>query len=354
MDFHKLKERALLHYEKKLPFVVFSLPNSEVVKAFFQNNDKFYPGYKLDKDGFVLCPFHETQRHFLIPKADSEYHQVMLEISEFATKHLEFPESEKEQIFHKNLIRKTIGAIKQGVAEKIVISRQKNFVLSNFSVEILMERFFSAYPSAFRYVWFHPKTGLWCGATPEILVKIRNNEFKTMALAGTQPYKSGQIKWREKELAEQHFVTQAILENVNGKVQDIHVSETYSHRAGNLLHLRTDISGTLPNLEGSLSKLAGVLHPTPAVCGTPREIAKSFILANEGYHRKFYTGFLGPIEDGGTSATLMVNLRCMKIENGKASVFVGGGITADSDSTEEWGETQNKMQTMLQVLQPML
>ncbi|WP_374958131.1 chorismate-binding protein, partial [Gilvibacter sp.] len=84
------------------------------------------------------------------------------------------------------------------------------------------------------------------------------------------------------------------------------------------------------------------------------KFAKEFILQNEGYNREFYTGFLGPVNENGASASLMVNLRCMKIENNTARIFVGGGITIGSQPADEWQEIQNKMQTMLQVLAPML
>jgi isochorismate synthase len=103
-----------------------------------------------------------------------------------------------------------------------------------------------------------------------------------------------------------------------------------------------------------LTTIASALHPTPAVCGYPQKYAKEYILKNEAYSREFYTGFLGPVSATDKSATLMVNLRCMKIEANTARLFVGGGITIVSDPEAEWQETQNKMQTMLQVLKPML
>ncbi|MAB58387.1 MAG: hypothetical protein CL524_12710 [Aequorivita sp.] len=121
-----------------------------------------------------------------------------------------------------------------------------------------------------------------------------------------------------------------------------------------MLHLRTDITGILKRGKATLTKIAAALHPTPAVCGRPQKFAKEFILQNEGYNREFYTGFLGPVNENGASASLMVNLRCMKIENNTARIFVGGGITIGSQPADEWQETQNKMQTMLQVLAPML
>ncbi len=354
MDFKTLIERVSQQFENNLPFVIFSSANSETVSCYCQNNATLHSDASLNKNGFVLAPFNNGLESYFLPYNDSEYLKALLKTSEIEKERVEIPELEIDKIAYQEFISKTIDIIKTGKAAKIVVSRKKEFSLSDFSIASLMERLFSAYPTAFRYVWYHPQTGIWCGATPEILVDINKNEFKTMALAGTQPYSSGIIAWRKKELEEQHFVTEAILDNLKGIVEDIQVSEVRNHRAGSLLHLCTDISGKLRKVRSSLSKIAQALHPTPAVCGTPRDFARDFIIENEGYSREFYTGFIGPVKDDGASATLMVNLRCMKIENGKASIFVGGGITADSVPDEEWKETQNKMQTMLQVLHPML
>ena len=106
----------------------------------------------------------------------------------------------------------------------------------------------------------------------------------------------------------------------------------------------------------TLKKLVEVLHPTAAICGLPTQIARDFILENEGYEREYYTGYLGewiPNQDGSSEAALYVNLRCMKIEGSAldaASVYVGGGITAQSDPHDEWEETVEKSKVMKRFL----
>ena len=92
-----------------------------------------------------------------------------------------------------------------------------------------------------------------------------------------------------------------------------------------------------------------LLHPTSAVCGMPRELADEFIKANEGYQRSLYAGFLGPVGFEGNT-DLFVNLRCMQIDNEKARLFAGAGITEYSNPEKEFQETSSKMQTMLKVL----
>ena len=99
----------------------------------------------------------------------------------------------------------------------------------------------------------------------------------------------------------------------------------------------------------NLKKAIQLLHPTPAVCGLPKEIAKAFIDTYEGYNRSFYTGFLGELNRDFAS-DLFVNLRCMQIENNQAHLYMGCGITKDSNPEKEWKESVNKSMTMKRIL----
>ena len=91
------------------------------------------------------------------------------------------------------------------------------------------------------------------------------------------------------------------------------------------------------------------MHPTPAVCGLPKEAAKFFILQNEKYDRTYYSGFLGEINDD-FDTELFVNLRCAKIEKNVAQIYVGGGITKESNPEKEWLETHLKTNTIKSIL----
>ncbi|WP_313113347.1 isochorismate synthase [Aequorivita sediminis] len=354
MDFNILSDKISNHYLKKLPFVIYSKPNSNKLSTLLQKNDFLYKIEDLNQSGFILSPFNYQNSCCFIPERESEIYVSDFFKKTFTAEATSVSYEEDEEASYIKLLEDTIEAIKNDLASKIVISRPKNLKLQSFSIDKLLKRLFSAYPTAFRYIWYHPRTGLWCGATPETLVSLDNAIFTTMALAGTQAYISDEsVTWRPKELDEQQQVTNMILDKLKPVTSSLEVSKTYTHRAGSLLHLRTDITGKL-NDNTTLTTVASALHPTPAVGGNPKEIAQKFILENEGYNREFYTGFFGPVFNNGTSANLMVNLRCMKIEDDVARIFVGGGITLESNPKEEWQETQNKMQTMLQVLQPML
>ena len=90
------------------------------------------------------------------------------------------------------------------------------------------------------------------------------------------------------------------------------------------------------------------MHPTPAVCGIPLEITKNYIQKNEVHERELYTGYIGEVNLD--SASLYVNLRCMKITSDQFYVYVGGGLTAKSNAKQEWEETEIKAQTMLSLI----
>jgi isochorismate synthase len=132
------------------------------------------------------------------------------------------------------------------------------------------------------------------------------------------------------------------------------VSSPYSVKAGNLRHIKTDITSTIKSKK-AISEIILALHPTAAVCGLPKEAAKAFILENEKYDREYYSGFLGELNiDLATFRTaqsdLFVNLRCMKIKGKVAELFVGCGITAASIPGDEFLETVNKSMTIKRVL----
>ncbi len=237
----------------------------------------------------------------------------------------------------------------------MVLSRREIIDLQNFDIVSVFAKLVLTYPTAFTYCWYHPKIGLWMGATPERLLKAKNNKFYTMALAGTQVIKgSAEVVWEKKEIEEQHFVSNYILNNLKGKTSEVTVSSPYTVKAGNLVHIKTDIEGVIDE-NSNLKQVVSILHPTPAVCGLPQNITKKFIIENEGYNREYYTGFLGELNKKGFNkeikkTDLFVNLRCMQIKNNQAYLYIGCGITKDSIPEKEWEESVNKSMTMRKIL----
>ena len=171
-----------------------------------------------------------------------------------------------------------------------------------------------------------------------------------MALAGSRKITSRQSSWGIKEQEEHCFVIEDIETKLNSLNIEYSKKETQTIEAGEVAHLQTKIN--IPVKEEVLPKqIADALHPTSAVCGMPQQEAQQFILANEHHNRGLYTGYLGLLEKD--KVNLFVNLRCMKIFAGRFDLYIGGGITKDSDAMEEWKETELKSKTLLSVIEKM-
>jgi isochorismate synthase len=349
--FIKVKQQEALH----LPYVIYKKPNKNKLVGYFQNNDHLYFAEDLSEKGFVFAPFDGSQM-ILIPKKEAVKWECRL-TSYKENYQSDFVEAEDKvaKAHYEALVQKGIDSIEKGLFDKVVLSRKEIVGLSHFEVVSVFKRLIQSYPTAFCYCWFHPKIGLWMGATPERLLKASKNKFYTMALAGTQSVQDKkEVVWEKKEIEEQQFVTDFILDNLKNATSEVAVSNTYTLQAGNLLHLKTDIEGTI-NDASSLKEVVSILHPTPAVCGLPKKAAKDFIIENEAYDRRYYTGFLGELNMKGISKSkpktdLYVNLRCMQIEANQAHLFMGCGITKDSIPEKEWNESVHKSMTMKRVL----
>ncbi len=330
-----------------LPFVCYRKPNENIISCFFQHDDILHSDKNLNTSGFIFAPFDDSDVPIIIPKENSRFIQEIY--SETKSKNninlnlnsLTFKEK------HVNLIKKGIEAIYNKELEKVVLTRKEIVSLEKNKPVEFFKNLLNSYESAFVYIWFHPKIGLWLGATPETLIKTNNKNFETMSLAGTLPFQKNILpNWTTKEIEEQQLVTDYIIKKLSPLCKVIKSEKVETVRAGKLLHLKTKINGTL---EAPISKLINTLHPTPAVCGLPKEMSRKFILENECYKRTYYTGYLGELNFL-KKTELYVNLRCMEIKDSKALIYVGGGITKDSLSENEWIETVEKSKTMKRVL----
>lgn len=339
--------------EQNLPFVIYSKPNVPITNGLFQQNDTLYELESENSSGFVFAPFYNDV-NYIIPIAESELISVENTIQEVQFNEFEQSFTQEAKTDFENLVSLFVKEIRSGSCSKIVASRCEKFNLKDFNIENSFKRMIQLYPTAFKYCFFHPKIGMWLGATPEQLLKVNNNQISTVALAGTKTVEKIEDEWGEKEKFEQQLVTNFIAKNVEPFVNDLSLTEPYTYQAGKLLHIKTDIKAVLKD-NNYKDKVVQVLHPTPAVCGFPKDYTRDFIIKNEGYTRDFYAGFLGEWnfkinEKHTTDTDLFVNLRCCKIEDQVAKIFIGCGITEDSNPELEFIETVNKSETIKKIL----
>ena len=237
-------------------------------------------------------------------------------------------------------------AIEQGRLEKVVLSHVLTDPFPSARVPELFLNAIRDMPQAFVCLLNAPQLGTWLGASPERLVFADGGTITTDSLAGTLPTAEAPDmaeQWPDKEQHEQDVVTRHIMDGLTrARLVEIKPGRTHVHRAGPVAHLRTTIEGRSGS--SRLSEVVRVLHPTPAVCGTPTDAALEFIDTHEPHDRGLYTGSWGPWRVGGRTQQF-VNLRCMRLFPGIASLFVGGGITRRSDPAREWAETAEKART---------
>jgi isochorismate synthase len=360
-------DQIRVQFHKDLPFVAYRKPNEAEVKVIFQNDRELHKITDYTESGFVFAPF-DGEAAILIKRDRTIAEAVTLGAGSIGNRIPLSFDQDSDKSFYLRLIQRAINTIDSGALKKVVLSRNIEVAVSKTAF-VMFNDLLMHYPKAFCYIWFHPIIGMWLGATPEIFLETDNNTFRTMSLAGTQLYRTGEAPiWKEKELEEQAMVTQFIHSSLKNKVSSIEVSEAMSFKAGNLWHIKTSISGSMDKT--CLKEIINALHPTPAVCGLPKNAAKEFILKNEGYERQFYTGFLGELnlkEDIRRPSTrknqenrayrtiknktsLFVNLRCMQLLGNTVKVYVGGGITNRSVPEREWQETLDKSSTMLNII----
>ena len=266
------------------------------------------------------------------------------------------PEHEVDTGFEAG-VQRALAALRTGALEKVVLARRvpwagEGHVPSPISV---LRALLSAQPTA--YV-FGVGQGVqsFVGASPELLLRVRTDngarQLETEALAGTAPRSEAPQRLLEsaKDRHEHAVVVDAIRAAISPHCEpgSVHVPATPEVvTLPNLHHLRTPISGRLrPGV--SPRAVLSALHPTPAVCGTPRAEAQAWLAANEGFPRALYAGPVG--FDTPDRSLWVVGLRCAHLTDTSATLYAGVGLVSASEPARELAETSLKLSVMRSAL----
>ncbi|TVR76943.1 MAG: isochorismate synthase [Saprospirales bacterium] len=352
-------------------FASYRLPHSDTthtVIEFSSRPDSFDTIAELEgESGFVVAPFDLNDQHPLVlirPELVIHGDILPADISTALSQKAEkidgihssrsrkIPgESSREEYIRQ--VGQIVEMISDSPLEKVVLSRISNEKIPpEFSPSLFFDRLKQAYKDAFVFMVNLPQNGLWFGASPEPLMISKGDYIHTVSLAGTREYQpdSDKLEWGQKEIHEQQVVTEYIRSLIlKYGIEDVSISGPYTHRAGKIEHLRTDfvMKNSIP--DEVLSFIAD-LHPTPSLCGLPKERAFRTIKEIENHQREYYTGFLGPFHLFNESH-LYVNLRSLKTIGESIFYYQGAGITSDSIPEMEWQETCNKKKTMEFIIQ---
>ena len=363
-----LTEVHNLCIQKNLAFATFRLPRSAESTTYIQTSPQTIQWNSIHdlsvKKGFIMAPFDTRNgKKYILVKPDivtgSQPDKGVIDAIR-ALPGNQLPEwdvddpvvTEREEYIDQ--IRTIKNYISTGYFQKSVHSRIR--VVEGNSLPVITKIFREVckrHPNAFVYI-FKSDEHFWLGASPEPLLRLSEGLISTVSLAGTRPFaeKNMEVKnWTMKEILEQEYVTRYIHDILREfKIRDYRITSPYVKKAGDLVHLRTDFSFNYEQISGRIWELLDAMHPTPAVAGQPKEDAISFIKQIEPHDREYYAGFLGPVQSD-EDIDLFVNLRCMKITPGNLSLYVGGGITLESEPEDEWDETRWKAESLLNIIQ---
>ena len=201
--------------------------------------------------------------------------------------------------------------------------------------------------------------GTLVGASPELLVRRRGEMVEATPLAGSAP-RYGDAA-RDRASADRLFGSEKDREEHALVVEDVaHVLGAFCDRlsyphepellgTANVWHLATPFRGRLHSGRTGLLELVAALHPTPAVCGTPREAAREALQELEPIDRGAYAGPVGWVDADG-DGEMAIALRCAEITGTTARLFAGAGIVADSVPEAELDETERKFLALLDAL----
>lgn len=344
-----------------LPWVLYHEPHSLSVELLLCSPTCIKTAYSWqdlpDAEGYIIAPFHPSN---ITPIVFLSLTDQGCQRYSLASPKGKAVQDSSTEMAHQSSISESYracfarfdAALRYGNFDKLVLARSKDETL--YQPLPLIPTFISAtqtYPTAYTYLLYTPQTGLWLGSTPELLCSAEGGVFQTMALAGTQlaPRQGNPPRWSAQHTKEQGYVTTYIIEALTALGLRPTTSPTQTVRAGNLVHLRTDITA---RLEGAvkLPQLLEALHPTPAVCGLPKQESLEFILENEQTDRSYYSGCLGILSPQSKSS-IYVNLRCMQLLSPTmVRLYAGGGLILGSQLEVEWQETERKLQTMRSLL----
>lgn len=250
-------------------------------------------------------------------------------------------------------VKKAVERINNKELDKAVLARDLNARADeNLDSRYLLNKLSDSYPEC----WTFSVDGL-IGATPELLIRRNGDSVLSRVLAGTikrdesatDSELATTLLQSGKDLDEHEFAVSSVATSLALHCTDMNVPKTPKVlRLANVAHLATDISGTLVDAAPALV-LAGSLHPSAAICGTPTGRAKSLIQELEQMDRNRYTGPVGWINSKG-DGELGIALRCAEIKENTARLFAGCGIVSGSTPEHELIESNAKFSAMRDAL----
>jgi isochorismate synthase len=354
-----LREALRRSLDQRLTFAAFRIPGRHV-ELWAQRSPELeqVDGSLLWElnEAFIVAPFALDQERIPFLRADVElaFGEIApdLELLDDCAGSAiappwSFPAATSKENYTRNILNAQQAMATSGL-QKVVLSKVITAATPELRSIDLFLLALEEQKEAFVALVHTPDHGLWLGASPERLVHEEEDRITVDALAGTRRSSAGStpMDWGAKEQDEQRLVADAVTEVFRElRLKNVNVTGPEVVHTANMMHLRTRLDADLA--ERDLGEVVLALHPTPAVCGTPRNAAAAFLRTAETHERQLYAGFWGPWNPDGVT-DLYVNIRCMHLRNDHAALFTGAGITAASNAESEWNETEEKGRAWLE------
>jgi len=243
-----------------------------------------------------------------------------------------------------------VARVNDGELEKVVLARDV-LVRATDPIDLRypLARLANQYPTC----WTYAVDGL-IGATPEMLVRLRDGLITSRVLAGTirrtgddehDLALAASLARSSKDLEEHEYAVRSVADALAPFCTGMNVPEApFVLHLPNVMHLATDVTGVLAGSGSTALLLAGALHPSAAVCGTPTAAAQALITEIEELDRGRYAGPVGWIGADGDGEWGLA-LRCAQqsaTDPRELRLFAGCGVVGGSDPTAELAESQAK------------
>lgn len=293
-------------------------------------------------------------RCWIVTVGDAEPASFLRQPSPPVAERVRYGGSTISEVAWLDAVAEAVSEIQGSAVEKVVLARDV-LVWSDapFDVPLLLARLAGRFPGCFTF-----SCARLVGATPELLVARSGNDVRSVVLAGTigrgaagaedEELARG-LMGSDKDLEEHRFAVESVTGPLSAVCSDVKVEGPLLLRLANAQHISTRIQGVL-DTDASALELAGLLHPTAAVCGTPRGDALETIRRLEGMDRGRYSGPVGWVDSNG-DGEWGIALRCGLFEGARGRLFAGNGIVGASEPEDELEETRVKLRAMMSALE---
>ncbi|KRO35697.1 MAG: isochorismate synthase, partial [Actinobacteria bacterium BACL15 MAG-120619-bin91] len=270
---------------------------------------------------------------------------------------MKWDEEPQADALWKKRVSTAVSRIRSGDLDKVVLARDITISSKNaIDPRAILNKLAVEYPTT----WKFAISGL-VGATPELLLRLSRGMVTSRVLAGTISKTGDDAKdlalaaslaRSSKDLAEHEYAVRSVADAIEPFCSSTNVPDSpFVLHLANVMHLATDVTGALVETLSHVDAFTILeqLHPSAAVCGTPRPQAAQLIAEIEGMSRGRYAGPVGWIDAAG-DGELGIALRCGQINGDSIRIFAGCGIVDGSDPEIELAETYAKFAPMRSAL----